>query len=511
MSNKLRHLQQFKGDPLTLPGAVAFSRDQLRQMIDQGMFDFGPPLCLIDMGGVVTWANPGYRHLEETLSGATTPGLPMAEIAMEAATRNARGWRDLSTRIDGRTFVLRLHYLPLKNAAGKIDSASCLIQALNDPDSMAAELALMRERFDDVVRLVSDWVWEADPELVITSVSERVTKVLGRLPCELVGQSLLSLATGTGAAQAMKSRLLGLSPFRDHPFEAVTVAGAARQCLISAVPVFNAMTGEHTGFRGTVSDITELTERERSLLAAKQAAERASRTKSHFLANMSHELRTPLNAIIGFSDVMRMKLHGPLGDPQYEGYARDIHASAAHLLDMITDILDLAKIESGRVDLNEEVTSVDMLVEPCLRLVRERAEQAQLDLAAEIQPDLPLINVDQRFVRQILINLLSNAIKFTDAGGKITLRALVAGTDDLQIQVTDTGIGIEEQDLQRVLDPFVQGESHHARRYEGTGLGLALSKQLAELHGGRLRLASTIGIGTTVTLHIPTARWHRPE
>jgi PAS domain S-box-containing protein len=384
------------------------------------------------------------------------------------------------------------------------DLAARLVRIQQETERLAGDLALMQERFDDVVRLVSDWVWETDPDLVFTSVSERVTKVLGLLPRELVGRSMLSLTTNTDSALALKLRLLGLSPFRDQLFEAVNTTGATRQCLISAVPVFNALTGAHLGFRGTASDITELTERERHLLAAKEAAEKASRTKSRFLANMSHELRTPLNAIIGFSDVMRMNLHGPLGDPQYADYARDIHDSAAHLLAMITDILDLSKIESGRVDLNEEVVSVEMMAEPCVRLVRERAEKAELTLTLELEPGLPLINVDQRFIRQILLN----AIKFTNPGGAVTLRAM-AVDDDLQIQVADTGIGIEEGDLQRVLDPFVQVESHHARRYEGTGLGLALSKQLAELHGGRLGLVSRIGVGTTVTLHLPSTRWHR--
>jgi PAS domain S-box-containing protein len=389
-------------------------------------------------------------------------------------------------------------------------AAAPLLRLQHEAARLATELALMRERFDDVVRLVSDWVWETDPDLVLTSISERVIKVLGRLPRELVGRNLLDLARDAGTGQALRQRLLGLAPFRDQLFEAADAAGATRLCLISAVPVFDLASGAHTGFRGTASDITELTERERSLLAAKQAAEKASRTKSHFLANMSHELRTPLNAILGFSDVMRMNLHGPLGDPQYDGYVRDIHSSASHLLEMITDILDLAKIESGQVDLNEEVVAVEMIVAACLPQVRERARTSKIDLRTDLAPDLPLIHVDQRFVRQILLNLLSNAIKFTDTGGAVTLRARVLGADDLQIQVVDSGIGIAEADLSRVLDPFVQGESHHARRYEGTGLGLALSRQLAELHGGRLALASKLGVGTTVTLHLPRSRWHLP-
>ena len=244
MTGKNRHLTRDKTDIPVLPSAAPFAPDQLRQMIEQRMFDFGPPLCLMDMAGAVTWANPGYRHLEEALATSSlVRHLPTAEVAAEAAARNGHGWRDLKMQIDGRPYVLRMHYVPLRSAAGKIDCAACLIQVLQDTEIVAADVTLMRERFDDVVRLVSDWVWETDPDLVITSISDRVTKVLGKLPRELVGRNLLSLGTDTESVSALKLRLLGLSPFRDQLFEAVNAVGETRLCLISAVPVFNNSTG----------------------------------------------------------------------------------------------------------------------------------------------------------------------------------------------------------------------------------------------------------------------------
>ena len=187
-------------------------------------------------------------------------------------------------------------------------------------------------------------------------------------------------------------------------------------------------------------------------------------------------------------------------------YAGDIQESASHLLTMINDILDLSKIESGRLHLNEEEISLPMLCDPVLRSIQDRVRAAELTLVSELPNDLPLVLVDQRLARQILVNLLSNAVKFTPAGGKITLRAYRDDNHDLVIEIEDNGIGIPEKDIDRVLEPFVQAESHRARRYGGTGLGLALSRRLAELHGGRLSLVSQQDYGTKVGLHIPVSR-----
>ncbi|MBK8157629.1 MAG: hypothetical protein IPK59_02135 [Rhodospirillaceae bacterium] len=217
-------------------------------------------------------------------------------------------------------------------------------------------------------------------------------------------------------------------------------------------------------------------------------------------------MRTPLNAIIGFADLLTRQMQEPEIDGRAQEYAADIQSSASHLLAMINDILDLSKIEAGRLDLNEEEISIPMLCEPALRMIQDRARAAELDLVSELSDDLPLVLVDHRLTRQILLNLLSNSVKFTPAGGKITVRAYRGPERDLVIEVEDNGIGIPESDVDRVLEPFVQVESHHARRYAGTGLGLALSRRLAELHGGRLSLMSQIDHGTKVGLHIPATR-----
>jgi len=233
----------------------------------------------------------------------------------------------------------------------------------------------------------------------------------------------------------------------------------------------------------------------------KTRAEAANRAKSEFLANMSHELRTPLNAINGFSEIMVGELYGPVGDRRYKEYAQDILTSGQHLLALINDILDMAKIEAGKMNLKFQPISIEEVAEDVLRLMRDRAEQAGLTLASEV-PELPEVEADYRAVKQILLNLISNAVKFTPSGGRVTVRARVAGAE-VQLQVRDTGIGISAEDLKRLAQPFEQVETQHAKTQQGSGLGLALTKSLIEMHGGRLDLASEQGLGTTVTVTLP--------
>lgn len=235
-------------------------------------------------------------------------------------------------------------------------------------------------------------------------------------------------------------------------------------------------------------------------------AELADRTKSEFLANMSHELRTPLNAIIGFSETIQRQTFGPVGSPKYIEYIDDINQAGRHLLQVINDILDLSKIEAGEVKLHEEVVEVSKVVESCLILVKERAKMSGVKLNFNIADDLAPLYADERMLKQILINLLSNAIKFTRAGGEIELKAWSRPNAGYVFQVTDTGIGIALNDIPLALSQFKQVDGDLNRRFEGTGLGLPLSKSLTEMHGGSLDLQSQIGVGTTVTVRFPAER-----
>ena len=220
---------------------------------------------------------------------------------------------------------------------------------------------------------------------------------------------------------------------------------------------------------------------------------------------MSHELRTPLNAINGFSEIMLSEMFGALGDARYKEYAKDIHNSGQHLLALINDILDMSKIEAGKMTLRFDPMSLQDVTEDAVRLIRNRAEAAGLQLLVDF-PHLPEIDADYRAVKQVLLNLLSNAVKFTPKGGRVTVRAEARRDmvgERLRISVQDTGIGIAKEDLARLARPFEQVETQHAKTQAGTGLGLALTKSLVELHGGTLEMQSLPGHGTTVSFTLP--------
>jgi two-component system cell cycle sensor histidine kinase PleC len=234
----------------------------------------------------------------------------------------------------------------------------------------------------------------------------------------------------------------------------------------------------------------------------KDRAERAAQSKSAFLTNMSHELRTPLNAINGFSEILATELYGPLGDERYKGYASDILMSGQHLLDMINDILDMAKIEAGKMSI--ELLPIDPVdpVDAAVRMIQRKAEDENITLTFEAESGLPEIAADHRAIRQMALNLLSNAIKFTDEGGRIAV-TLTRRDDYLRYAFTDNGIGIPKEDLPRLAQPFEQVSSSSDRNHEGTGLGLALTKSFAEMHGGKLSIASQEGRGTTIAFYLP--------
>jgi len=258
--------------------------------------------------------------------------------------------------------------------------------------------------------------------------------------------------------------------------------------------------------------ITELEDREdklrllaRKYEVAMTRAEAANQAKSEFLANMSHELRTPLNAINGFSEIMANEMFGPLGHAKYKGYAADILKSGQHLLSLINDVLDMAKIEAGKVTLHYERVSLKEVATDAALLMRGKIEEAGLKLIIDA-PDLPTIEADQRALKQVMLNLISNAVKFTPEGGDIVVAVSQLDDERLRVAVTDTGIGIAAKDLSRLAQPFEQVEGQHSKTTQGTGLGLALTKSLIELHGGKLVMQSEPGRGTTVSFDVPIKR-----
>lgn len=295
-----------------------------------------------------------------------------------------------------------------------------------------------------------------------------------------------------------------ISVDKDYSIRAESLAGAEgedRNELMILTSSFNTMLDEIS------ARDQQLKKQNIDLEKAKDAAEGANRAKSQFLANISHELRTPLNAVIGFSSILMNQLFGPLGDQKYWEYAKDINESGTHLLDIINDILDLSKAEAGKLDMNFEEVHIGKSVNKCITILSERAEKGKVSITADVPKTLPPIVADRLRFIQILLNVLSNAVKFTKPGGKVSVSVR---TQDREGEVThfivtiqDTGIGMSREDMDKAFQSFGQVDSGLNRKYEGTGLGLPLTKKLMDLHHGVITFDSELGVGTTVTLTFP--------
>jgi len=254
------------------------------------------------------------------------------------------------------------------------------------------------------------------------------------------------------------------------------------------------------------SEVLQRQRTEMDLRTAKEQADAANQAKSEFLAMISHELRTPLNAIIGFSAMLSGEADLKLSPENSHAYATDIHCSGTHLLALINDILDLSKAEVGKVEMNDTLVDLGNVISNSVAMIRTRAEEAAIKLVIELPSDLPLLYADERKLNQILLNLLSNAVKFTPNGGTVSIAAMEETGGDLIMTVSDTGIGIAQDEIERVFEPFVQLDSSLARKYEGTGLGLSLSRRWVQLLGGSLILESDLGAGTVARLRFPRER-----
>jgi PAS domain S-box-containing protein len=369
-----------------------------------------------------------------------------------------------------------------------------------------------------------DALMTTDPRGIITDVNKQTEALTGCTRDELIGAPFKNYFTDPDRAEAGINRVLNEGTVRN--FELTARARNGHLTVVS----YNATTFHDRdrvlqGVFAAARDVTELKRFEQTLQQKNIELEAASRMKSEFLANMSHELRTPLNAIIGFSEVLRDGLVGDMTDQQRE-FIGDICGSGKHLLSLINDILDLSKVEAGKMTLDLEPVEVSSFLENSLSIIREKASARRIRVVMDEASDVGTIQADARKVKQILYNLLSNAVKFTTEGGEVTLKACrvpravvgarsgawqcrsVALADNefsefLEVSVTDSGIGISGDGLERLFQPFSQVDSGLARKFEGTGLGLAMVKLLAELHGGTVAVASAVGRGSRFTVWLP--------
>jgi signal transduction histidine kinase len=438
-------------------------------------------------------------------AGEYGPGDPHAVIEEQLAYDIGQPQRRRRRRPNGTAVDVRTAPLPDGGHISVVTDITELAEAEDRASRRAEQLAVMLGSIRHGITL-----WSADRTVVASNAM--AAELLGHTPDMLVPGRTLDetiadllargeLGDGT-AAEARGAKLAAQDWSNVYQRELVTAAGRVLEARSDPTP--------DGGFVSTFTDVTEARAVEQELRRAKETAETANRAKSHFLATMSHELRTPLNAIIGFSDALLREAGNP--DPgRVDEYAQQVNLAGRQLLGLINTILDVSRIEAGRFELADDLVDLARLVRAAVRRADASAQAAEIEVLVEVPEDLPLLRADERRLSQVLAHLLSNAIKFTEAGGQVTVTAAVAdtggaGAGDLLIAVTDSGIGIAAQDLDRVFEPFTQIDSSLSRRFDGSGLGLYVSRALVNGHGGHLVLRSDPGIGTTAEVRMPADR-----
>jgi two-component system cell cycle sensor histidine kinase PleC len=398
--------------------------------------------------------------------------------------------------------MLRRQQLMLKERASSLEE-QIAVEEQRHRDALRHSHELLMRVIDAVPVLVS----ATDHEGRYVFVNDFYARHIGRPVASIVGLTPVAVqdAPETRAALERDRRIVaGLDPPGSFE-EAIVLPSGENRVLLTT----KALLRDHDHRPSLVVtaslDISDRKEAELALVAAKEEAELASRSKTEFLANMSHELRTPLNAIIGFSQVMAEEVLGPLGSARYSGYARDIASSAQHLLGIISDILDVSKLEAGKVEIEDEDVDIGQMVRDILHLVVERARSLDIAIDIEIGAAVPQLRADGLKLKQVLLNLITNAIKFSHPGGRVRIRACVA-EEGMRIEVIDHGIGMDEAEIATAITRFGQVASTWNRKHAGTGLGLPLAIGLIELHGGHIIIDSEKGVGTTVTVCLPLGR-----
>ena len=357
-----------------------------------------------------------------------------------------------------------------------------------------------------VVNAIPNPVFAKDEQHRFVFFNDAFCAFLGRSRAELLGRSDFDFVPAEEAQVFWDKDAAVLATGQPNENEeALTDAAGVRHWIVTRKSLLT-LPGGGRYLVVVITDISERKRAEEDLRAAKIHAEAANRAKDAFLANMSHELRTPLNAVIGFSDIMSREMFGPLGNDNYRSYAADINGCGQHLLAIIDEILDYSKIEAGTLDLRETVFDLRRVLSTCVRLLQQRVTSGGVAVRLALPEALPSLYADEIKLKQVLLNLLSNAIKFTRSGGHVTLAARRGRGEGLEIEVTDTGMGMKVEDIPIALEPFRQLDDGLARAYEGAGLGLSLARALVELHGGTLAIDSAPRTGTRVTIILPKAR-----
>ncbi|MDW7555040.1 PAS domain-containing sensor histidine kinase [Azospirillum brasilense] len=473
-----------------------------------------------DRDGGIVFANPRFAAIAGLSSDALSGHAWRASLHPEDRTRLEADWAQavaaglpvlLNLRFcatDGTITFALCQGSPLTDADGRVQGWVGTLTDMTEYVRTADALLMAEARTNAIVDAAADAIVTMDGEGIVHSFNPAAEAMFGIPAADMLWSRIDRLIPDIGALLQDGGLAVYQPGGEAHGAgavrEAVAVRGGDRfpiELSVSAVE-----TGGRRVFTGIIRDITARKRSEGDLIAAKEAAESADRAKSTFLQVMSHELRTPLNAVIGFAQVIEMRLLGVGEVDRYIDYAGSIRQSGEHLLAIIDDILDITTIEAGGLRLNECIVDPSDLVGEALNLVAIQAGKRGVPIRIDLEDGLPMLFGDALRLRQVLVNLLSNAVKFSNPGETAVVRARRRSDGGVELSVTDTGIGIAAEDLPTAMTPFAQVDQSMARRYEGMGLGLSISKRLVEAHGGTLRIDSVPGQGTTVTVALPPSR-----
>jgi PAS domain S-box-containing protein len=520
--------------------AMQAANDIKADLLQRLVIDETDPFFLASIEGYILHANDPYRMMALKSGGALANppevggngDLTMSVRAVLDEVSILRKSVRYTERliIDGEERIFSTRYLPVDNADKQVVAVVGTYRDITAETKHAESVTEAQIRFKDFARATSDWFWEVDKNLRFRMLSDRFTAITGTPAAIVVGQRLDefgSLEDNMFGDSTIDSAVHRRTAFRDQLLEYKSTDGKELKFHISGVPVFERESGEFKGYRGAGMDMTEqyvkaeedqqmrdtlemalkeLTVKNKELDEANTKSEKSLHAKNEFLASMSHELKTPLNAIIGFAEMMKMEVFGSLDD-HYKSYAGDILNSGRHLLTLIEDILDMGVIDNGNMKVKPEVLSLKALFDNANKMCSFKGNAQALDLThLTVEKDFDVF-VDERRMTQIIVNLLSNAFKFTHQDGKVGIDVRRSGTAQLAFTVWDSGIGISKEDVARIFDKFQQAtDDVYSHNVEGTGLGLHISRELARLMGGDIKVASKLGEGSAFTVTIPLAR-----